>query len=89
MKSITAEWTTEIGSLSTAIIIDMWESAGISEPRTLLQDLGFYGLEVQVTELIAALEDEQQRLGDGNDTSVVVRVSWICFLGFVCFWGAG
>ncbi|EAT32495.1 AAEL014969-PA, partial [Aedes aegypti] len=75
MKSITAEWTTEIGSLSTAIIIDMWESAGISEPRTLLQDLGFYGLEVQVTELIAALEDEQQRLGDGNDTSVVVRAS--------------
>lgn len=70
-----AEWTTEIGSLSTAIIIDMWESAGISEPRTLLQDLGFYGLEVQVTELIAALEDEQQRLGDGNDTSVVVRAS--------------
>lgn len=53
----------------------MWESAGISEPRSLLQDLGFYGAEVQVTELIAALEDEQQRLGDGNDTSVVVRVS--------------
>ncbi|XP_062705110.1 blastoderm-specific protein 25D isoform X1 [Aedes albopictus] len=70
-----AEWTTEIGSLSTAIIIDMWESAGISEPRSLLQDLGFYGAEVQVTELIAALEDEQQRLGDGNDTSVVVRAS--------------
>ncbi|XP_062548907.1 blastoderm-specific protein 25D isoform X2 [Armigeres subalbatus] len=70
-----AEWTTEIGSLSTAIIIDMWESAGIGEPRSLLQDLGFYGDEVQVTELISALEDEQQRLGDGNDTSVVVRAS--------------
>ncbi|XP_065075750.1 ninein homolog isoform X2 [Ochlerotatus camptorhynchus] len=69
------EWTAEIGSLSAAIIIDMWESAGIGEPRSLLQDLGFYGEEVQVTELIIALEDEQQRLGDGNDTSVVVRAS--------------
>lgn len=57
----------------------MWESAGIGEPRSLLQDLGFFGEEVQVTELITALEDEQQRLGDGNDTSVVVRVSVVVF----------
>lgn len=69
------DWTAEFGSLSTAIIIDMWESAGIAEPKNLLHELNFYGDNVQVSELVAALEDEQLRLGDGSDTSVIVRAS--------------
>ncbi|XP_055635285.1 blastoderm-specific protein 25D isoform X2 [Toxorhynchites rutilus septentrionalis] len=71
----TLDWTAEFGSLSTAIIIDMWESAGIGEPRKLLQELGFYGEEIQVTELVGALEEELQRLGGNSDTSAIVRAS--------------
>ncbi|XP_055595694.1 blastoderm-specific protein 25D isoform X2 [Uranotaenia lowii] len=67
------DWTAEIGSLSAAIILDMWESAGIVEPRALLHELGFYGAEIQVADLVTALEDEQQRLGDGGDTSSIMR----------------
>ncbi|XP_058826455.1 ninein isoform X2 [Topomyia yanbarensis] len=69
------DWTAEIGSLSSAIIVDMWESAGIVDARNLLQDLGFYDEEIQVTNLITALEDEQQRLGDSNETYVIVKAS--------------
>lgn len=65
----------DIGSLAATIIADMWESAGIAEPRQLLHELGFYGEELQVADLVAALDDEQQRLGDGSDTSVIVRAS--------------
>lgn len=61
------DWTAEIGSLAASIIVDMWESAGVAEPRQLLHELGFYGEELQVAELVAALDDEQQRLGEGSD----------------------
>lgn len=72
------DWTAaaaDIGSLAATIIADMWESAGIAEPRQLLHELGFYGEELQVADLVAALDDEQQRLGDGSDTTVIVRAS--------------
>ena len=52
----------------------MWEAAGISSASTLLSELGFYGNEVQISELATALDDEQQRLGDGKDRTVIVRV---------------
>lgn len=73
-----ADWSAaaaDIGSLAASIIADMWESAGIAEPRQLLHEMGFYGEELQVADLVAALDDEQQRLGDGSDTSVVMRAS--------------
>ncbi|XP_053694639.1 blastoderm-specific protein 25D [Sabethes cyaneus] len=69
------DWTAEIGSLSSSIIIDMWESAGIVDARNLLHDLGFYDDEIQVTNLASALEDEQQRLGDCSETYAFVKAS--------------
>ncbi|XP_058453361.1 blastoderm-specific protein 25D isoform X2 [Malaya genurostris] len=69
------DWTAEIGSLSSAIIVDMWESAGVVDAKNLLQDLGFYDEEIQVTNLVTALEDELQRLGDSNETYVIVKAS--------------
>ncbi|XP_055539809.1 blastoderm-specific protein 25D isoform X2 [Wyeomyia smithii] len=68
--------TAEIGSLSSSIIIDMWESAGIVNARNLLHDLGFYDDEIQVTSLASALEDEQQRLGECNETYDIVKASY-------------
>ncbi|XP_053677512.1 uncharacterized protein LOC128727609 [Anopheles nili] len=56
------DWTSEIGSLATSIIIGMWESAGIDAPASLLHELGFDREVVQVADLVQALEEEHQRL---------------------------
>uniref|UniRef100_A0AAG5CVI7 EF-hand domain-containing protein n=1 Tax=Anopheles atroparvus TaxID=41427 RepID=A0AAG5CVI7_ANOAO len=83
------DWTSDIGSLAASIIIDMWESAGIVAPAGLLNDLGFDGDVIQVSDLVLALEEEHQRLVGGhlnssslsscssnaNDASLIVRAS--------------
>ncbi|XP_035794226.1 blastoderm-specific protein 25D-like isoform X2 [Anopheles albimanus] len=84
--AIMPDWTSEIGSLTTRIIVDMWESAGIAAPTGLLHDLGFDDDVIQVADLVQALEEEHQRLINdhhrtancGNsiaDASHIVRAS--------------
>ncbi|KFB39747.1 AGAP007888-PA-like protein [Anopheles sinensis] len=83
------DWTSDIGSLAASIIIDMWEAAGIVAPAGLLNELGFDGDVIQVSDLVLALEEEHQRLIGGhlntsslsstssnvNDASLIVRAS--------------
>uniref|UniRef100_A0A182SPG3 EF-hand domain-containing protein n=1 Tax=Anopheles maculatus TaxID=74869 RepID=A0A182SPG3_9DIPT len=59
------DWTSEIGSLAASIITDMWESAGIETPATLLHELGFNRDVIHVADLVQALEEEHQRLVSG------------------------
>ncbi|XP_050086687.1 uncharacterized protein LOC126571869 isoform X2 [Anopheles aquasalis] len=84
--AIMPDWTSEIGSLATRIIVDMWESAGIAAPTGLLHDLGFDDDVIHVADLVQALEEEHQRLINdhhrtancGNsiaDASHIVRAS--------------
>ncbi|XP_058126643.1 blastoderm-specific protein 25D [Anopheles ziemanni] len=83
------DWTSDIGSLAASIIIDMWEAAGIVAPAILLNELGFDGDVIQVSDLVLALEEEHQRMIGGhlntsslsstssnvNDASLIVRAS--------------
>uniref|UniRef100_A0A182JW17 EF-hand domain-containing protein n=1 Tax=Anopheles christyi TaxID=43041 RepID=A0A182JW17_9DIPT len=70
------DWTSEIGSLATSIIIAMWESAGIEAPSNLLHDLGFDRDIIQVADLVQALEEEHQRLVTGHlNSSTISNIS--------------
>lgn len=53
----------------------MWESAGINDADKLLSNLGFYGKEVQLTELCNVLEEEIQRTAnDDQELMPLVKV---------------
>lgn len=65
----------EIGSLPASIIIDMWESAGITDASNLLLELGFYGDEVLISDLTIALDDEVLRVDDDKQISSLLKSS--------------
>lgn len=56
------------GTISTDVVIEMWECAGITSPKMLLSDLGFNSQQINVSELASVLEKEMKGINDTNGT---------------------
>lgn len=67
--------TREAGSVDADIIVEMWESAGVVSASALLVGLGFYGNEIQISELITTLEDEIQRTSNEKEILPLLKAS--------------
>lgn len=57
------------GTISTDLIVEMWECAGITSPKLLLNDLGFNTPQINITELATVLEKEIKGINDTTDYS--------------------
>lgn len=51
------------------VIVDMWDSAGILNPRSLLNGLGFRSKEVRISQLSLAIDDDLQGLSGQEDAT--------------------
>lgn len=67
--------TREAGFVDSDIIIEMWESSGVVSASALLVGLGFYGNEIQISELITTLEDEIQRTTNEKEILPLLKAS--------------
>lgn len=56
------------GIISTDLVIEMWENAGITSPKLLLSDLGFTTQQIDVVKLATILEKEIKGINDSNMT---------------------
>lgn len=65
----------ETGAVSSEIIVDMWEAAGVASASALLVGLGFYGNEIQISELISVLEDEIQRCASDKEVAPLLKAA--------------
>lgn len=54
------------GMISTDAVIEMWENAGITSPKLLLNELGFVCNDINVVELASVLEKEIKGLNDSR-----------------------
>ncbi|XP_037048251.1 ninein isoform X4 [Bradysia coprophila] len=61
------KWSAESTAVPCTVIIDMWETAGISDPKALLQSLGFTAEEIHISQLSMAIDDDLQ--GDEGTNS--------------------
>lgn len=68
--------TSESTVVSSEIIIEMWETAGISHPNSLLTNLGFSNEQIHISELSSALDEEllSPQCGD-SETSPLLKAS--------------
>ena len=77
------DFSPDSGSVSSEMLQDLWERAGVSNADKLLNNLGFYGKTVQVLELNNVLEEEIQRSHD--DDSEVTSLLKVCLPKFLKF----
>lgn len=49
------------------VIVDMWDAAGIPNPRSLLDTLGFRSKEIRISQLSLAIEDDLQTMPAGPE----------------------
>lgn len=56
------------GTISTDLVIELWENAGITSPKLLLSDLGFTTQQINVVKLANILEKEIKGINDANTT---------------------
>lgn len=56
------------GVISADLLLDLWETAGISSPKTLLSDLGFNEHVINVVELVTVLDKEIKTINDISTT---------------------
>lgn len=54
------------GTISTDLVIELWENAGITSPKLLLSDLGFTAQQIDVVKLANILEKEIKGINETN-----------------------
>lgn len=60
------------------VIIDMWDTAGIPNPRSLLDTLGFSSAEIRISQLSLAIEDDLQTMppsAESHTAQTLLRAS--------------
>lgn len=72
-----AEWPTESSAVPISVIVDMWESAGIPNSKSLLESLGFQSNEIRISQLSLAIDDDLHGInGDEDETAApLLRVN--------------
>lgn len=65
------KWPAESTAVPCTVIIDMWEAAGISDPKTLLATLGFNTEEIHISQLSMAIDDDLQGEDDSASTPLL------------------
>lgn len=68
----TAEWPVESSAVAIEVIVDMWDSAGIPNSRSLLASLGFRSKEIRISQLSLAIDDNLLSPSGNEDTMLKV-----------------
>lgn len=61
------------GVISTDLLMELWEAAGISTPKSLLNDLGFNEHVINVAELATVLDKEIKSMNDSHTDNISVH----------------
>lgn len=72
------KWPTESSAVPAEVIVDMWETAGITNAKTLLDNLGFATKEIHISQLSLAIDEDMlgvQDEDDGATVSLLLRAS--------------
>lgn len=72
------EWPTESSAVPAEVIVDMWETAGIPNSRSLLDSLGFQSNEIRISQLSLAIDDDLQASNDESTATPLLRVCTLC-----------
>ncbi|KAJ6648175.1 Ninein-like protein [Pseudolycoriella hygida] len=65
------KWPAESTAVPCTVIIDMWEAAGITNPKSLLLTLGFNTEEIHISQLSMAIDDDLQGSDDAASTPLL------------------
>lgn len=68
------------GVLSSDAIVSLWEMANIKNATNLLEDLGFNDKEINLTQLIFVIDEEQQHCHDDKELLPLLKVSHLILL---------
>lgn len=71
------EWSPE--SMTTDSIIDMWEMAHVKDAATLLDNLGFTTKEIDISKLLAVIDEELQDVHTEKEFTPLLRVGFLLF----------
>lgn len=71
-------WPVE--TMSSDIIIDMWDMAHVKDSATLLENLGFNGTDINLVQLSAVIDEELQDVQQSEESfTSLLRVSFIYY----------
>lgn len=65
------KWPTESSAVPAEVIVDMWETAGIANAKTLLDNLGFATKEIHISQLSLAIDEDMLGVQDEEDATTV------------------
>lgn len=74
-QNIIPTWSLETGTTSLECLIDLWESAGITDAEKLIHHFGFSGKEVKLHELCSMLDEEILRHSSDKTMAIILKAS--------------